>query len=453
MDNLLRNNNQILLIKNKIGILRADPHMREIVRGTLLAFILKIIGSGLVFAFNVAVARLLGAQETGLYFLALSVTAIGSVVGRVGLDNTLLRFTATHAAKGEWDQVKGAYALGMRIAVTASGSLALVGFLLAPWLAGTLFRKPELTEPLRWMSLSILPFALLNLQAESLKGIKRIRDAMLLEGIGVPLFGLFLIWPLTRVARVTGAAWAYLIATVLVMLLGSWAWQRTVAQHESYTVPYPFATLWASCKPLLFSSLMNRAIMPWMPFFLLGIWASSEEVGIFGAASRVALLVSFMLATVNNVLAPKFAELYAMNEMETMGHTAQRSALMVTLLASPLFLAMIFGGKWIMVMFGQAFAGGALVLAILAAGQFINSITGSVNHLLIATGNETIVRNTAILWALTQMVICVFLIPSQGSIGAAIAMATTTAGINLTAAYMVRKRTGIVTLPLLWRVL
>ncbi len=425
--------------------------MQEVMKGASLAFVLRVLGAGFAFAFNVVIARLLGADGAGLYFLALSVTVIGSVIGRVGLDNTLLRFTATHATKGEWGKVKGVYALGMRIAVTVSGGLSLLGFWLAPWMAEVLFHKPELAEPLRWMSLSILPFALLNLQAESLKGLKRIRDAMLVQGIGVPLIGLLLIWPLARVAGVEGAAWAYLAAAVLVALLGVWAWRRTVVEHFAVAAVFPFKDLWASCKPLFVTSLMNQAILPWAPLFLLGIWASSDEVGVFGAATRAAMLVNMVLGTVNNVLAPKFAELYARGETEALGRTARRSALMITLLASPIFLVLFFGGKWVMMLFGPEFAEGALALAILAAGQFVNTLTGSVNHVLIVTGNEVIVRNTMLIATAAQIAICVMLIPSMYSVGAAIATATATASISIVSAYMVWKRLGIVTIPFLRR--
>ena len=432
-------------------MLRADPHMKEVARGTLLAFILKVAGSGLAFSFNVAVARLLGAEGAGLYFLALAVTTIGSVIGRVGLDNALLRFVATHATHGEWGQVKAVHALGMRLAIAVSATLSLIGFFVANWMAAALFNKPELGEPLRWMSLSILPFAILNLQAESLKGLKRIRDAMLVQGMGVPLIALLLLYPLTQVAGATGVAWAYSIATMMTALLGAWAWRRVVSTHDVAEAVFPLKELWASCKPLLLVAVMNRAVMPWMPIFLLGIWVSIEDVGIFGAASRVVMLVSFMLASVNTVLAPKFAELYAKGELKAMANTARRSALLITLAASPLFLVMIFGGEWVMHMFGPSFVEGAILLEILAIGQLLNSITGSVNHILIVTGNEGLVRNSMLFWAFVLLTICLALIPAWGVIGAAIAMAMVTAGTNLTAAYLVWKRLGLVTIPLLGR--
>ena len=94
--------------------------MKEVVRGTATAFTLKALGTGLSFGFNIILARLLGAKGAGVYYLALTVTTIASVVGRMGLDNTLLRFTAANAEQKDWDKVAGIYRMGIRIAVGAS---------------------------------------------------------------------------------------------------------------------------------------------------------------------------------------------------------------------------------------------------------------------------------------------------------------------------------------------
>ncbi|MBK7353129.1 MAG: polysaccharide biosynthesis C-terminal domain-containing protein [Nitrosomonas sp.] len=184
-------------------------------------------------------------------------------------------------------------------------------------------------------------------------------------------------------------------------------------------------------------------------FIFLGVWADNQEVGIFGAVSRIAMLVSFMLTSINNVLAPKFAELYANNEKKVMELTAQRSALMITLLASPIFLLLIFGGEWVLLLFGPEFMVGALALTILATGEFVNTFTGSVNHFLIVTGNELTVRNITIFGVIIQTILCLTLIPWTGIIGAAIATAIAVAAINLIAVYFVWKKTKIIMIPFL----
>lgn len=66
---------------------RLDANMKEIVRGSLLVFTLKIAGVGTNFGVNVVIARVLGADRAGVYYLALMVATIASVIGRVNRTN------------------------------------------------------------------------------------------------------------------------------------------------------------------------------------------------------------------------------------------------------------------------------------------------------------------------------------------------------------------------------
>lgn len=436
-------------IKNKMLRLYAEPHMREVAYGTALAFVLKIIGSGLAFAFGVVVARLLGAEGAGVYFLSLSIVTIGSVIGRVGLDNALLRFIATRATLKDWGGVKGVYALGMRYAIAASGAITVIVFVASTWIADFLFNKPELAQPLRWMSLSILPFALLNLQADSLKGLKRIREAMLVHGVGVPLTGLIIIFPLAQSFGVLGVGIAYLFSTLLVAALGFLIWRKAIAGYSIASKSFPAKELQDSCRPLFMVSFLNLAVLPWMPLFLLGIWASSQDVGIFGAALRVAALVSFMLITINNVVAPKFAELHIQGDVLLLSQTAQRSALLITMLASPILLVLIIGGSWVMGIYGPEFERGAIVLAILAVGQFVNAFTGSVGFVLMMGGQEGATWRALLYSVLVSIALSLLLIPEFGMIGAAIAVSLSGVVKNILLVSYCITRMHVVPIPFL----
>ena len=190
-------------------------------------------------------------------------------------------------------------------------------------------------------------------------------------------------------------------------------------------------------------SIINRGILPWAPLFLLGIWGTAEEAGIFGAATRVAMLVTFFLTAVNTVIAPKFAELHSKGEIETLGRLARRFALLITLAASPLFLLLIFAGDWVMGMFGPEFVRGGTALAILAVGQAVNTMTGSVVYLLNMTGHEPDSRNAAILSMLLMVACAVLLIPDHGIIGAAVASALAVVSTNVYASVQVYRRLGV----------
>lgn len=426
--------------------------MQEVARGTAVAFALKIVGAGLAFALNVVLARLLGADGVGLYFLALSIVAIASVIGRLGLDNALLRFISSYAAREQWENVNSAYTLGMRWAMIASLLVSILVFLIAPWLA-EIQNKPELVEPLRWMSLSILPFALFNLHAESLKGLKRIRDALLVQGIGLPLMCLLLIVPFVELSGVLGASVAYALASLLVMLLSYWFWRKAAHHDAAVASDGVSVELWESCKPLWVVSLMNRGIMLWAPILIVGVWLESSDVGVFSAATRVALLVNLLLVTVNNVVAPKFSELYTKGALRALGSTARQTAGFIALLVLPLFLGLLLGREYVMGIFGQDFVVGSDVLAILLLGQYVNVLSGSVGFLLMMSGNEKVYRNITFVFALIQIGLIVLLTPLLGVEGAAVAVALALAGMNVAGVVLVYRRLGVMTMPGLGRFL
>ena len=56
------------------------------------AFALRIVGAVLGFFFNIVLARVLGAQGAGIIYLALTITTIAAILGRIGKDVSLLRF-------------------------------------------------------------------------------------------------------------------------------------------------------------------------------------------------------------------------------------------------------------------------------------------------------------------------------------------------------------------------
>lgn len=425
-----------------------DAHLSEVISGAAIAFLLRGLGAGLAFVLNVVIARLLGADGAGMYFLALSVTMIVSVIARLGLDNALLRFVSVHAAQEEWGQVKGVFSLGMRLVLISSSVLTLLCFGSAPWLADTLFNKPDLGVPLQWMSLGIMSFSIMMLMSECLKGLRLIRNAMLVSGVLYPLFGLILVWPLVSLIGVKGANMAYVLGTGAAAAIGFLFWRHAMKDHN-LTGHFSYERLRASSQPLFIMSLLNGAVITWAPLLLLGVWGTTEESGIFGAVSRVAMLLTFFLTAVNTAIAPKFAALYDNGELEAVAQLARKSALYITLVASPLFILFMFAGDLVMSMFGQDFIPGGYILAILTLGQVVNSLTGSVGFLLIMSGREKDASNVAVISCAILIALCVLLIPQNGMLGAAIATAFTIAISNILLAWLVWKRHAVITVPLI----
>lgn len=432
----------------KIENFGTDLHMKEVVRGATTAFTIKALGSGLSFGYNVFLARLLGARGAGVYYLAVTVTSIATVLGRMGLDNTLLRFTAENVTQGNWDKVAGIYRIGIRIAVGASILTTLLILINASWIAQGIFTEESLSEPLRLMALGILPMSLLTLHGELLKGLKRIRDAILVQSLGIPLLGIPLLGLLGVSHGVLGAAAAYVISTISVLLIGIILWRRATPQIRKLRGSFDIRLLISTSLPLFMVASMNL-VMNWTDTIMLGIWTDDKTVGIYGVAVRTAMLTSFILNAVNSIVAPKFAELYAQKDYNSLSSLARKSAQLMTCLAAPVLLLFVIAPSWVLRLFGPSFVSGAGALSILAIGQFVNVATGSVGYLLMMSGHEKLMRNNILFSAGLNILLNSILIPKYGISGAAIATAVSLAMMNLISAGLIYWKLSISTLPIL----
>lgn len=437
--------NPLQKIKNKLrrGL---DGHMHEILSKGAIAFLLKIIGAGLAFGFHVAVARMLGAEGAGIYFLALTIITLMAVVARLGMDNSVTRFVAAHASINEWSAVKGVFRHAITLTLGLATLLALGTYALAPPLAQHVFTEPQLAQPLALMALAIVPLAAMTIFARALQGLKNVRDSMLAQSVLTPGIAALLVIILAPTFGVPGAAMAYLGAVSLSLLYCAVQWHRSSEPHRTTPPAFSRRELLTSSMPLLGAMLTQQLTLA-LPILLLGVWASSADVGLYSAANRTAAMVSLVLVAANSIIAPKMAAIYKSGDMEALGKVARQSAMMLTAMALPALLLFLLAPRWVMSLFGPQFADAWLILVILAIGQLVNVMTGSVGYLLMMTGHEKQFM-TANLLALTVCAVgSIALIPSMGGIGAALSSAAALAFVNIMRISFVKKRFGFMLIP------
>ncbi|MFQ5752974.1 MAG: flippase [bacterium] len=421
---------------------RINPHFLEVVQGSTIAFSLKILGTILAFAFNLLVARKLGAEGTGIYFLAITITTIAAVIGRIGLDTTLLRFTAANAAIRNWQAVKGLYKKGLIYSISISFLIALLMCLTAPVVTSKIFSKPELIAPIRYLAIAVVPLVILTLHAELLKGLKLIFASQVVQSLGVPAISLIALILIRHQLVVEDAVWAYILAVIVTALFSVWLWRKATPQMRNIMGSFETNQLFSSCMPIFLMAILDLAMVK-SATVLLGIWKNNADVGIFNVASQTSRLISFVLFSVNSIAAPKFAALYRQGNKKVLQSTARSSTKIMTILASPLLLFIVFMPNRIMGLFGKEFAEGSIVLIILALGQYVNVITGSVGYLLTMSGNERTMRNNVIVGSGVNILLNLLLIPTFGMIGAALATSISIATINILASISVYKILGI----------
>lgn len=430
------------------GLAQASPWWELILRSGAVLLV-RVAGAGLGFGFNVALARVLGADGLGIYHLALTFTLIASVVGRMGMDAAMLKFGATSYAAADGGRLTSVHRMGMGTALLGCGMVAASTFFAADWLAITVYADPALAQPLRLMSLALLPFALLNLYAELLKAGQHQALSSLVQGAALPVVNLLLLLVFADRLKDAGNASAmYLVATVVVCAASHVLWRRTVPSASGSTSgPIRFRELFGTAMPM-YGSAMADVVMTFADVLILGMFVTAGEVGIYTAASRTALLTRFLLLANSSVAAPRFAALHAAKDTEGVARLAVRSTLLTTVSSVPLLLMFMIFPTQILSLFGPQFEAGAQVLIVLTLGQFVNAATGPVGYLLNMSGYHRIEGRMAVVGALMTVGLCFALIPLWGILGAAAANAIATATCNLLRVYFAKSRLGILMLPL-----
>lgn len=423
--------------------------MREIVQGASISLGVRVVTGILTFALNVVVARTLGAERAGLFFLALTVVTIAAILGQLGLDAAVVRFVAAVATGEHWGRVKGIARHARLMTAGASVVLAAVLAIGAGWGSTAVFGKPELAEVLMWMSLAIVPFALMQLQSQLLKGLKRILFSQI-PLVVLPAAAIPAILILGSAYATPGASAGYALAAVL-GAGASWAlWRIVVRSMPGKPDMADRRDLKLAARSLLVVSALYM-LMNWSAPLLVGVWMPASDVALYNVAHRTAFLTTIVLASVNSIAAPKFAELYHAGNLAALGATARNSARMMLLLAVPVLAFFVAAPSFVMALFGSEFVTGSTLLVILAIGQFVNVSTGSVGLVLIMSGREKVARNNVAVAATLNVVLQVVLIPRYGALGAAIATSVSIAMLNLSAAYLVHRELGIMTLPVRFR--
>jgi O-antigen/teichoic acid export membrane protein len=245
---------------------------------------------------------------------------------------------------------------------------------------------------------------------------------------------------------ISGAVSAYGIGVLFTLAFGFWIWHSAKSAWTQAHPAFSAKILLTSSLPLLGVVLMNQ-VMQALPLLLLGAWGSSSDVGLLSIAQRTAGLVSLVLIAANIIIAPKFAELYQQKDMVTLGKVARRGALLMTAMASPAILLFIVLPQWVMGLFGAEFSDGWMLLVIMAVGQLVNVMTGSVGFLLMMTGNERQLLSANFIALILSLMLAVLLIPGYAGLGAAIAAAVPLAVVNLLRVRYVWQSLGIMTLP------
>ena len=171
--------------KKLTTVLSQPSDLTDLLGRSGVSLLLKLGGGLAAFITTVIVGRGLGPAGAGFFFLSLAIVTVVSAISRLGYDQAITRFVAEARERRDWEQVNAIYRRSM-VAVSIVSSVAAISlFVLASIICLSVFRKPDLLPVFRWMSLSIVGFALTWLHSHFFQGMDEIKRFQLFQNLGL----------------------------------------------------------------------------------------------------------------------------------------------------------------------------------------------------------------------------------------------------------------------------
>ena len=421
---------------------------RRLLSGSAWVLGTRVLGLALGFAMNGLVARLLDPDEFGAFLLLNTMVVIGSTLAELGLDRAVVRFAAEALALGQPGRARRSIRLSIGWAAIGAGGVALVLALgVGQWFFGGVLNQPLVSSVIPLGAALLFATAMQYMCAQSFLGLSRFAHSAILQTFAsdfvtvAVLGGVYLVARSASlsetVALITLASAVVLVVTGVLLLrtMRPLRGPGTIERRELFHV----------ARPLLVSNLGIYLLGAGVDLWILGAFRSSSTVALYGASSKLIVLVATPTIIFSGVIPPLVSELYAQGKVRQLERTLRVGATLVGVPALLVLLVFIFAGPWVMTtVFGSAFyATGASYLVIKSVGRLVAVWTGSSGIALMMTGHQKDMMWTTILGATLSVGGGLLVTPHYGATGIAVATATAQVVQNSVQLVLARKRLGI----------
>lgn len=411
------------LIKNKFSSINAN--VAELIKKGSIAFIYRILNMTAAYFLLYIISRHYGRDGMGVYTLMIAYISILGVVGALGMNTAIIRFTSQYKSKNKTVLAGTLYKSTLKFTIPFSILLAVILLLFSKFVAVKLYEDADLILPFRIISFTLPFMVLLLINVEFIRGLKNIKISELFRNLSTNLITLVLILITIRFLSDNyylilfygiGVIISSLATSISVFGKIKNLRHITIEKSESVSLKSYFLI----SLPMILTSVM-MIINGRIATITLGLFYTTGLIGIFGAAFRISVITDFVISALKTIAMPKISELFWNNETQELKHLIQVSTRIIFFTSFPITIILLLFPGPILSVLGKEFVQGADVLRILAIGQFISASSGLVGAFLNMTGNHVVFTKLALVSVVIAVILCFTLIPPYSITGAAIA--------------------------------
>ncbi|MBN1170317.1 flippase [Candidatus Micrarchaeota archaeon] len=408
-------------------MLQLNDYSKAVVKGSIWALLGNILFKFSSFFYVILIARMASQEDVGLFYLSLAIVSIIEIFSNAGIPLSLQRYIPFFEGKKEFNKLK--YLLKLSYAVIAVlGTIFIALLWFASDFIGELYDEPLLPNAIRLFSVYIILNAAFRLNYTYLQGRTDIKSMQLLTNMqnGLKLlltFALFMVFGATAATLVIG----YLLSLLLALIISVPFIRRKVVDLPKSRDAVSASGLVREIAP--FGMMLTMISMLWIIIgtldkLLIGYFLpdSAETVAVYSIAATFAGVLLMIPISVANIFLPVMSRLAAGNDRGSMHNITESASRWTIYLTFPAATVMIaFAHPMLSIFYGENYAFGSAVMAILTAAFLIQSFSFMLSNLLAAIRMVRIELQISAAVTVINVILNVLLIPAFGIEGAAIA--------------------------------
>ncbi|MCK5665408.1 MAG: oligosaccharide flippase family protein [Thiotrichaceae bacterium] len=381
----------------------------------LAVFSGKVGASGLGFIVSLAVARLLGPENFGLFSFFLMWALLGSCfIGDIFADAMIRNYSVS--IQNNKNHASSVLLNALLIRLFFGTLLAVTGALLSNYIALEIFNNEDYTIPIMYgcagaLAISLWTFILSMLQASEAFHKHGLISPLvnLLRLIAIPILfniGMFAVEPLIMVFV---ASYVICGVTAIFLMRG---------RFKDGKILYPEIKKQLSFSKWITLSLICIALINFLAIPALGYYATNLEVGLYAAGANLLIVFEHITNAIVTIQYPKISKLKTLHELRSFNWKTLKFSIVIVALLAPLIY---FIKPFIILVYGAEYAASSLIFQVLCIGLLSTMITQPLNLLFL-------VQNKSHYWGYMSLIsLCIWiiagyiLIPQYAAIGAATA--------------------------------
>ena len=426
---------------HKVKFSLADKDISEMLSKSFYFILFRVGGTLFGYLFSVFITQTYGANIYGIVALCFSFFLFIGVFGRLGIDTHVVKVFSS----SDYISEAGLFYKSVLKSFIVSSILCFIIYFFDEEIIIHLLvePKPEVLPYLPWILFSVPLWSIVLISASFFRARSQNNIFAFFNNPGrfflSLVFLLVIYFFIDKDPLITVIAHFYgiLLLTIISLFLVYREFKGVRLDHK---IKY-----WVFLKDSFPMMLASSAIiiLASTDTFLMGVFKSNEDVGIYNVALKISTLSIFFLQAISSILAPKIAKAYAEDDKSNFNKIMKFATKINFYLSSSLILLILLFRDFLLKLFGEQFIEGELVLIILCIGQIISSFTGPVGVIMQMIGQQKAFRNIVVLALILNIILNFNLIPVYGGVGAAISTSISLFVWNIGSTIYLRKKLGI----------